>query len=264
MDTSLDRNRHFYAGAGTLVSLLVLLIPIVLVTFKTPVPPFEEGGSMGIEVNLGFDEEGMGQDYSTDKPFADDKSQQDASQSSSDASPDNNDVMTSDDPDAVSVPPKKNTPDKKNDDPQPDKNLQDAISGSNFNDGNPSSDGTGNVKGNQGDPNGTPDSKNYDGDGKGTGYGPKVSLKGRTVEKKPDNINDFSQNATVVVEITVDADGKVINAKVNQTKSKFDEPANASTIIAKARLAALTTRFNKSPDGAPEQTGTITFVFKVK
>ena len=268
MEASIDRNHKTYAIGGTLLSLLILLIPIVMVTFKTPLPPFEESGLLGIEVNLGFEDEGMGQDYS-DKPFADKNNPNNPSQKSEDNSnpSDNNNVITDDSPDNnVVVKNDKNKNDKKkNDDPKPDQNLLNA-SNVNFNDGNPKSDGDKNKEGNQGKEDGKIDSKSYTGDSpwKGEGKKPGVSLKGRQIQKWPDDIKDFSQKAIVVVDITVDKNGKVIEAKVNNAKSTFGDPQNASTLRAKARQAAFTTKFNESPDGTPEQKGTITFVFKVQ
>ena len=265
MEANLDRNHRMYAMGGTLASLLILLIPIVMVTFKTPIPPFEESGKLGIEVNLGVEDEGMGQDYS-DKPFSQNNNNDNPSQKSENNSnpSENNNVITEDNNDnnvVIKKNDKKKNDSKKNDDPKPDQNLFNASNA--FNDGNPNSDGNKDKKGNQGDPNGGLKDPYNEGP-IGTKDGTKWNLKGRKINKYPDDIKDFSQKATVVVDITVDKNGKVIDAKVNNAKSTFGDPQNASTLRAKARQAAFTTKFNESPDGTPEQKGTITFVFKVQ
>jgi periplasmic protein TonB len=105
------------------------------------------------------------------------------------------------------------------------------------------------------------------GDGPGDGHGDDVpggngkgntySLKGRKLMKKPDQMTDSQEEGTVVVEIIVDETGKVIKATPGQRGST----TTSSNLFAKARQAALSAKFNPSPDGIKEQRGTCSFVF---
>jgi protein TonB len=75
--------------------------------------------------------------------------------------------------------------------------------------------------------------------------------------QKPDRMTDSQEEGNVVVEIIVDETGKVIKATPGQRNST----TTSSNLYAKARQAALTVKFNPSPEGIKEQRGTYTFVF---
>ena len=118
-------------------------------------------------------------------------------------------------------------------------------------------------EGMQGDPNGKKGEKGTGpGDGPEPGYGlggPKVSLKGRRVLRPPEHIRDATEEGTVEVKITVDGDGKVIDADPSGKRTN----TTSAYLKALARKAAQSTVFNKSADGNI-QYGTITFVFELK
>lgn len=94
------------------------------------------------------------------------------------------------------------------------------------------------------------------GGGKGFGY----DLNGRQLEVRPRLVTNNPEQGQIVVGITVDQDGNVTEAT----------PGVKGTTITDASLyllvkdAALKTKFNKSPDGTPEQYGTITFNFTIR
>jgi TonB family protein len=113
--------------------------------------------------------------------------------------------------------------------------------------------------GDQGNPNGTIDSKNYLGKG-GFGDGPSYSLGGRTHRMLPLPSRDFVENGTVVVQITVDKAGKVVKAIA------IDKGSNTtnSTLRRLAEEAAKKAVFNAKADAAEFQRGTITYHFIVK
>jgi len=106
-----------------------------------------------------------------------------------------------------------------------------------------------------------------DGDGDGPGTGPGkgpgfgggkvgVDLKGRAIVKPPKLPTDTKEEGKVVVEITVDSEGNVIEANPNGRGTTTSSPV----LKAKARQAAFATKFNV--DGKfEEQKGTITIVF---
>lgn len=102
-----------------------------------------------------------------------------------------------------------------------------------------------------------------DGSGSGPGKGPGfgngkygVDLKGRAVVKPPKLPSDTKEEGKVVVEITVDSEGNVIEANPNGRGTTTSSVA----LKAKAKQAALATKFNV--DGKfEEQKGTITIIF---
>ena len=134
--------------------------------------------------------------------------------------------------------------------------------------------GNNEAAGENGSPNGNPfkngtggegsgnDNGNGNGNGPGSGIGKGgfgrgigVDLKGRAVVKPPKLPSDTKEEGKVVVEITVDSEGNVIEANPN------GRGTNASSALrAKAKHAALATKFNV--DGKfEEQQGIIIIVF---
>ena len=106
-----------------------------------------------------------------------------------------------------------------------------------------------------------------DGDGDGLGSGPgkgpgfgggkyNVDLRGRSLVKPPKLPTDLNEEGKVVVEITVDGEGTVIEANPNGRGTT----TSSAILKAKAKQAALATKFNV--DGKfEEQKGTITIIF---
>lgn len=132
--------------------------------------------------------------------------------------------------------------------------------------------GTGDQGNPDGDPNsnkyGKPGSGNGSGDGNGTGTGtgdgngPGVSfsLSGRKPIGLP-KVNDNSQEyGKVVIDIVVDKNGRVITA----TGPARGSNTTSTNLVRKAREGALKTQFNPSPEGVEEQHGTMTFNFIVR
>jgi outer membrane biosynthesis protein TonB len=117
--------------------------------------------------------------------------------------------------------------------------------------------GEGNTKpgGNQGSLDGQP---NVPHGGKGgSGSGVSFSLGGRKMMAPP-RINDTSQETgKVVVDITVDKYGKVVQA----TPGARGSTTTSSHLYRLAREAALDTKFDANPNAEVQQKGTMTFVF---
>ncbi|MGZ4097574.1 MAG: energy transducer TonB family protein, partial [Bacteroidia bacterium] len=96
------------------------------------------------------------------------------------------------------------------------------------------------------------------GPGNGPGFGGKygIDLKGRAVVKPPVLPKDTKEEGKVVVEITVDSEGNVIEANPNGRGTT----TSSAILKAKAKQTALATKFNV--DGKfEEQHGTITIIF---
>ncbi|TKK66981.1 hypothetical protein FC093_15900 [Ilyomonas limi] len=114
--------------------------------------------------------------------------------------------------------------------------------------------------GDQGNPNGNPNSDSYTGNG-GTGKSGvsiRSGLSGRRFTHLPSFTDDFNQNAKVAVDITVNSSGNVIQAMVNPRGTTTTNQNIRSIAVTKARQLKL----NSST--AEEQTGTIVFDFRLR
>ncbi len=114
-------------------------------------------------------------------------------------------------------------------------------------------------QGNQGDPNGSIDSK-VRGHGSGTGTsgnGISYDLGGRSFQALPPPKYDYQGEGKVVVEINVDRSGTVIlaipGAKGSTTLDDY--------LLATAKEAALKSKFEAKPSAPAVQKGTITYIF---
>ncbi len=121
------------------------------------------------------------------------------------------------------------------------------------------SEGTADNSGNQGSPSGSPDSPNHS-MGLSSGDGISFSLEGRNpmLLQKPEF--DYQKEGKVVVEITVDKQGNVVNANPGVKGSTTLD----SYLLAAAKKAALQSKFDRSPNAPAYQTGTITYYFRLQ
>jgi outer membrane biosynthesis protein TonB len=122
------------------------------------------------------------------------------------------------------------------------------------------SEGITGAKGNQGVINGSADSQ-IRGEGGGTGdKGISYNIQGRGFQKLPPPKYDYQGEGRVVVEVSVDREGKVIQA-IPGTKGSttLDE-----YLLKVAKDAALEARFESKPDAPMVQKGTITYNFILK
>lgn len=121
------------------------------------------------------------------------------------------------------------------------------------------SQGTAGGPGNQGVETGTPGAPRY-GPGGGPGSNsPTFDLGGRNALSLPHPVYDIQAEGRVVVEVTVDKSGKVINAVAGRPGSTTLD----ATLLRIAREAALKAKFNTSSDAPEIQKGTITYNFKL-
>ena len=110
--------------------------------------------------------------------------------------------------------------------------------------------------GDRGVPGGTPGSSNYTGSpGTGTG-GISFRLDGRNIIAFPPKEARFREGGRVVVRVTVDREGDIVNKQIVSSTNTELNP------IALQKLKAV--RFNKSETAPAEQFGNITFEFKTR
>jgi len=122
------------------------------------------------------------------------------------------------------------------------------------------SEGVAGGQGNQGVPEGSPDSKTR-GEGSGTGNkGISFSLEGRGSILLPAPRYDYQGEGRVVVEVSVDRAGNVIQALPGAKGSTtLDE-----YLLNAAKEAALKAKFEPAPNAPPVQKGTITYNFVLR
>lgn len=126
-----------------------------------------------------------------------------------------------------------------------------------FGNGGGSGRGDNGKTGNQGDPNGDPNSDNLKGISTGSG---RIGggLGGRGVVSTPTITENSQKTGVVVVNVCVDATGKVISAKYTQKGSTTSDAGLRQIAEENAR------NFKFTASSVDEQCGTITYSFKVK
>ncbi|WP_288071041.1 hypothetical protein [Hydrotalea sp.] len=114
-------------------------------------------------------------------------------------------------------------------------------------------------KGDQGKPNGNPNSDSYIGNGGGgtSGVSIRNGLEGRHFTKLPSFEDDFNEPAKVAVDITVNKSGQVIQASINPRGTTTTNQNIRSIALKKAKLLKL------NAGDTDNQTGTIVFSFKL-
>jgi len=260
------------AGTITVVFHAAVILYLIWKVIYTPIPPFPiepEPPEVTYEItDFGTNVEGTGSvenNNKGDNESKDNSAVAASNNSSSESSSANNEnVITNEGEQSVhiekSISKTPKTPEVKVEQPVEQKasdELQKALQAirdaKNRKAGNPGGDGQSGVDGNKGTPNGDP---NADGiDPYGEKYG--VRLKGRKIVKPPDIADNSQEEGTVIVAIVVDVNGKVISAEPGQRNST----TTSSMLWTIARQAALSTKFNPSPEGVAEQRTTMTFKF---
>jgi hypothetical protein len=275
-DKNFEQQKNIKAAAYTSIIASIIFTLFLLVSWQIPqIPP--PVASEGIEVNLGNSDFGMG-NVEPEIPGPPTNEVQETPSNTLPSEPQQN-TMDEDDkgdeainntPKTITPKPivtKPITPNKSTTTPNPAPPKPKAVFGgaTTKNVGGNNADSYNGVKnqginggiGNQGNPNGNPNSDSYKGNANSGNSGVSIrsGLNGRRLVKLPSFQDDFNEDAKVFVDVTVDANGKVIAAIVN--------PRGTTTTNANIKKIAINKanqlRFNA---GNTEQTGTIAFVFK--
>lgn len=138
--------------------------------------------------------------------------------------------------------------------------TKNALAGSKAAGTDSKSEGEGGGTGNQGVPKGSVDSR-IRGQGSGLGtQGISYDLKGRGFRSLPTPKYDYQDEGRVVVEVSVDRAGKVVQVVAGiKGSTTLDE-----YLLRVAREAAMQARFDPKPDAPVIQKGTITYNFILK
>ena len=263
-------NKNKFAALGFTIGFHALLFLLFIwIVFITPIPPFEIKPVPEIEIGLGM--EGMGENAGGSGQQDNDIAAGDVSVTSPAVTNDAPNIVTDDSEPDVHIKTNPNNKEQQKQDaktPEEEKASNELLAalaklkskkqhdGRGEGSGNTGGSGTGTGTG-VGDGN-DPEEGNslLHGPGGKGGY----DLKGRLLVKKPDRLTDATEEGIVVVEIVVDENGKVIRATPGQRGST----TQSANLYAKARQAAMSVKFNPSPDGRTEQRGTYTFIFTLE
>lgn len=287
------KNRKSGVAAFVTIALHALIFLFLLWMILTPPNPPYTDSAGGVTVNFGTSETGTGDvqpmtltpieaDFT---PAASAASQQPAAVKENVVTQDLEDAPVVENSKAETKKPKpaENTTNKNNhstnstnsnhntssvpipEEPKADPNAM-FHKGANGKPNNSKGDGTGGEQGDQGKPNGDPNSKSYlDSEGgKGTGPGKGdlkggISLKGRKSASLPPP-KFCQEKGNVIIDITVDRAGNVVDAKYHREGSTITD--NCS--IQNAKTAALKSKFNADSQADDLQYGSINYVFTVQ
>jgi periplasmic protein TonB len=260
---SKEKRNKTYAFIGTALFHALLLLLLILLALRTPLPlPGEEG----VEVSLGYTDAGMGRvQPSVVQPAS-------APAPRPEPSEQKEDIVTQTTEETVALPAQKEEkiepkpqppkPEPKvepipDPEPEPPKvdpralypgRTQESQTGQN--------EGATGQAGDQGRPDGSPDSPSYEGIG-GAGEGISYSLEGRSSSFLPKPDYPSREQGRVVVTIWVNKEGKVVRASPGARGTTTTDPA----LRRAAEQAALRAKFSPNPNAPDEQIGTITYNF---
>jgi hypothetical protein len=274
MHYSFEQQKNLKATGITAVITVVLFLIFFYVHYTKPVAPEPLTGE-GIEVNLGNSETGIG-DIAPEVPGApaeEIKSSTVPKATEAATEPVTNTSNPSDDDVAVNnnKPAKKAVPTVTITKPLPAPKPKAVFKGTTTGTGGNNADtyngvrnqGIAGGKGDQGNPNGNPNSDSYTGNaasGKGGMGGVEIrsGLDGRRITRLPSFEDDFNENAKVAVNITVDASGTVIAASINPRGTTTTNSTIRNIALRKARTLKL------SSGNSGDQSGTLIFNFKLR
>lgn len=293
MQTTVETNDRLKALAGTVLFHAVLFAVFYFIIFKIPDPPV--GGGEGIVLNYGVDAEGFGDVQTTAdaNPSDNTEDSQPAKQQDVNPTPPTSEpretpseatqdkIVTTEDEGPVSIPVKETakpvtTTTKETTKPEPTPAVEkpralypgkSATAGANGRNGT-STNATGNNNGDrpgkvgdQGDPNGSMDSRAlYGTPGKGTGGnggGPGLNMPGwrYDVAPKPDPFDN--ETGVVKFQIKIDGNGELISVKVIES--------NVSPKVVnwyKEQVQRTSFSRNSNSGSSAGATGTITFIIR--
>jgi len=248
---------------GTIIFHLILVLLLVFMGFKVPFPlPAEEG----ILINFGTDDSGSGLIETENMNSSESESLQENKKIDETSANNDEKVLTQNFEESANIKStntdkKKNTETENENTEQVEKqqevNKKALFPGNNSTNNNSNSDGNKTGTGNQGDMNGSKNSKNYEGGPSNGNNGISFSLTGRKTRALPKPTYNSQEEGKVVVDVTVDKYGNVIKA-ISGVKGTT---TSDKTLWVAAKKAALEAKFTEKPDAPEEQKGTITYHF---
>ncbi|MBK9291073.1 MAG: TonB family protein [Bacteroidetes bacterium] len=269
--SSREKKDRLIAAVAAIVLHALLLLALLFLALRTPLPlPAEQG----VEVNLGYADQGMGRIQPVQESAA-----SQAAATPTAAQPAREEFVTQNTEEAPALPerrterpasrdlrpvrtepaprPQPETPPAQTPpaEPQPRVNERALFRGSGTGTTSGSEGITGQT-GDQGRPDGLREVTRYDGQG-GQGGGPAFSLGGRGARFLDKPGSNFREQGNVVVDIWVDKNGKVVRAEVSLRGTTIVD----SNLRNQSVRAALNSSFTPDPNAPDLQRGTITYTF---
>jgi len=250
-----ERKLRIVAIAGTILFHAMMLVVLLLLAFHTPLPlPGEEG----VEVNIGYSDDGMG-DIQPEVPALSPKAAPQPTQAKAE-----DELVTDKSEEAPAIDRKKTVkpapvvkPSPVIEKPkEPVVNQKALYPGKSTKTSPGGNQGITGKPGDQGKPNGTPGSPNYEGNG-GKGNGVSYDLGGRGARSLIKPTYNSPEQGKIVVSIKVNRQGQVTYASAGAKGTTISE----INLRQQAERAALKTIFAPDADAPDEQRGTITYVF---
>ena len=264
-----EENNYPKAFLATGIILAVMMLLCYFIVFHNP--PVQEDGTGGILVNYGTTDEGMGKDItSTEQPSVAEKAnhtqpnkvtQEQPTDQKTQVDNSNKKVVTQDAEDAPEVAANSKKPSQAVA-TMPAKPIKKQVVNTNALYKGPSSkgsgggDGTSGKPGNQGSANGSTLSDNYGPGGSGGG------LHGMPDWSFVNPLNVTNSNrvpGTVVIDITVDPGGNVIEAHYNRQKTRMADLA----LIQKCESVVRNSKLSSSNAPSGNSKGQVNFIFNV-
>lgn len=255
--TNKDKHKLF----GILATVAFHAIAVVLLfnlCFRTPLPL---PGEAGVEVNLGMYAEAMSQQDDEMLSQQDDKTtSQQVEETTND---DVEEEILSEDENIPSIEEVEETEEVEEIveevvEEKPVVNQRALFQVNKKKQETPSEGSSNEVVGEQGSPNGLKDIERYVGHG-GSGDGPSYDLGGRGAKNISTPSKDISEEATIVVDIWVDKEGRVQRAEIGKGTTTTNSDMRASAL-----QAAKNSVFVKDDKAADLQKGTITYNFIIR
>jgi outer membrane biosynthesis protein TonB len=251
---------------GTILFHAGLIALFIFLGLSTPLPlPGEEG----VEVNLGYTDQGMGNDQQpqpapaeedTPPPQPVEEPEEEIITQESEEAPVIEKPEIIEKKPEPELKPVEEVPEKKPEEKpveQPQVDQRAIYKGKSTNTEEGGQEGQTGEAGDQGDPDGDPNATDYDGQG-GKGDGPGFDLGGRGAKNLPSPSYNSNDQGNVVVEIFVDREGNVISARAGVKGTTI----NDARLWDVARDAAMRSRFMADPNAPERQRGTITYKFR--
>ena len=254
-----NKDKHkLYGILATVAFHAIAVVLLFNLCFRTPLPL---PGEAGVEVNLGMYAEAMSQqdDMTTSQQVEETTNQQVEESTSEDVE----EEILSEDENIPSIEEVEETEEVEEIveevvEEKPVVNQRALFQVNKKKQETPSEGSSNEVVGEQGSPNGLKDIERYVGHG-GSGDGPSYDLGGRGAKSISSPSKDISEEATIVVDIWVDKEGRVQRAEIGKGTTTTNSDMRASAL-----QAARNSVFVKDDKAADLQKGTITYNFIIR
>ena len=254
-----NKDKHkLYGILATVAFHAIAVVLLFNLCFRTPLPL---PGEAGVEVNLGMYAEALSQqdDMTTSQQVEEIENQQVEESTSEDVE----EEILSEDENIPSIEEVEETEEVEEIveevvEEKPVVNQRALFQVNKKKQETPSEGSSNEVVGEQGSPNGLKDIERYVGHG-GSGDGPSYDLGGRGAKSISSPSKDISEEATIVVDIWVDKEGRVQRAEIGKGTTTTNSDMRASAL-----QAARNSVFVKDDKAADLQKGTITYNFIIR